>query len=459
MKDQVMSGSLAIKRVALSFSLCFLAACPLAALYTGEWGQVLPGFARILFSPCPLVTDYYRLGSLASAFLNAGLCGLACAALMYFTGHDCTGSFWAGYFLVIAHCFYGLNFINMWPPILGILLYCRWAKISFGDNLDIAMFSTAFGPFISELLFRYPLEERWILRFGWVQLNLAGVVFALLLGVFLGFAIPAVLPATHLLHRGYNLYNGGLAFGILGMLIYAFLYRTMGIVPPAPAAPENAVYDAHGGSYLLFANLFFAVVFLAFWGIGWKYNGRSFAGYKKLLSDTGYRTDFLQKYTAPCVLINLGLYGFLMLFYFDAVVLLTDGAGFTGPTCGVIIAAMTFAATGQHPKNVWPILAGYVSLSVLVWGIFLLLGKPLPWTLSTQGYINGVAFATGLCPFAGCYGPVVGVIAGAICAAMCTTTGLMHGGFVLYNGGLTAGITAIILTALLDHYYRGPVRK
>lgn len=35
---------------------------------------------------------------------------------------------------------------------------------------------------------------------------------------------------------------------------------------------------------------------------------------------------------------------------------------------------------------------------------------------------------------------------------MCTATNALHGGLVLYNGGLTAGITALILLPILEHY-------
>lgn len=30
-----------------------------------------------------------------------------------------------------------------------------------------------------------------------------------------------------MVHKGYNLYNGGLAFGLVGGLLYAFLYKSL----------------------------------------------------------------------------------------------------------------------------------------------------------------------------------------------------------------------------------------
>ena len=80
----------------------------------------------------------------------------------------------------------------------------------------------------------------------------------------------------------------------------------------------------------------------------------------------------------------------------------------------------------------------------------------MSWTLSTQPYINGLAFATGLCPFAGKYGVKIGILAGFISAVVCTITSDMHGGLVLYNGGFNAGLTALVLLPVLDFYGINP---
>ena len=39
-----------------------------------------------------------------------------------------------------------------------------------------------------------------------------------------------------------------------------------------------------------------------------------------------------------------------------------------------------------------------------------------------------------------------------MCASICTATSVLHGGFVLYNGGFTAGITILIVLPILEHY-------
>ena len=111
---------------------------------------------------------------------------------------------------------------------------------------------------------------------------------------------------------------------------------------------------------------------------------------------------------------------------------------------------------GQHVRNVWPIFVGYPLLSIFSTLFNHLIGGHAAWTVSTQAYINSVAFATGLCPIVGRYGTAAGIAAGMLCAALCTSTGALHGGLMLYNGGFTAGITALILIPILEHYVKNP---
>ena len=452
MDHNIKKSSCFIKAICFNFSICFFVASFAATVYLNLWGHVWKDFLKLMVLPGPLVTDYFMLGNIASAFLNAGICGMTFTLLMIVLKTECRPSYLAGYFLVVAHCFYGLNFLNMWPPVLGILLFTKIFKIGFRHNLDMAMFSTAFGPFISEMLFRYHVWDYYITYE--VQVSILGFIYVIIFSIFLGFAIPAMLPGALKLHKGFNLYNGGLAFGLLGLFIYAFMYKTMGIEPPHATPTPNVVYASHTNSYQIFSTWFFVIVFALFILWGWYLNGKSFKGYKELLKSTGHTADFFAEYGAPKVIMNIGFYGFLVFTYFLLVISFTDGAGFTGPTVGVILAAMTFSSQGQHPANVWPIFVGYMVLFLFVTIMCSISGLDIPWTLSTQGYINGAAFATGLCPIAGRYGKRYGVIAGILAAILCTSTSSMHGGLMLYNGGLTTGITALIMVPCLEYYWR-----
>ncbi len=454
-----LSNSAIINGIAVFFMIALFIASYHAATYSYEAGRVFHDWYTIMITPCPLVTDYLEVGGLSSAFLNAGACSLVCVMFMIGLKGESHANTLAGYFLVIAHCFYGLNLLTMLPCFLAPFIYLRCHKLDFKNNLHICMFTTSFGPFISEFLFRYTQQEEYV--FGEVRLTAAGIALAAGFVIMLGFIVPAILPGAHAWHKGYNLYNGGLAFGIFGFFLYNFLYKTMEVAPPVPVEHFNVVYEYFDRSFDMFANRFFFIVFPLCIYVGYVLDGRSFENYNRLICDTGHRSDFAANYGMPACLVNIGWVGLMFVFYLNLIMMFTEGAGYTGPTIGVVLAALTFTAMGQHPKNIWPILAGYLLLYLAAMLLCRLTGREIGWTISTQAYINGAAFATGLCPIVGHYGIRAGAAAGFLCASMCTATSALHGGLVLYNGGFTAGITALILLPILEHYIsekRGEVK-
>ena len=448
-----------IKLYALFVSIAFLTAIPFALWHTKDC-DVAGGLWRILTSPSKLVTDYFALGGLTATFINAAICGLFCNLIMLISRVKANATTFAGYMLVIAHCFYGLNFFNMWPPFFGVLIYCAVMKKPFRENVHISFFSTALAPFISEFLFRYTIGSFSSAK---TVANLGGVILSLVFGLAVGFVVPALLPGTTAMHRGYNMYKAGLAIGILGIFIYAFMYATLGVEPPTHIIIDNPEYYALPYAYRGFMNIFFIILFGITLLFGLLLNNKSLSGYRELIKDTGYGEDFTDRYGMPLCFVNFAVYGLCILAYLniafllpDIFTFLPDGNGFTGATVGVTFAALTFAADGQHPRNVYPIVIGYVILFALTCAICALCGFDIPWTLSTQSYVNGLAFATGLCPFAGRYGVKVGILAGFVSAIICTSTAGFHGGFVLYNGGFTAGLTALVLLPILDFYNINP---
>ena len=466
MQERAKRNGTAFSLFALFLSLFFLAAVPVAMRVTGiDTNTLLQNLFRICTSPSKLVTDYFAVGCLASTLLNAGLCGLACNLLILVSGTRASSTTFAAYILVIAHGFYGLNFINMWPPFIGVIIYCFVTKHPLRKNLHVAMFATALAPFISDFLFCYPLGV-YVNMLG-VNVNVVGIAMSVLFGFGSGFLVPALLPGTTAMHRGYNMYKAGLALGMFGIFVYCFLYKTLGINPATAIVGGSAQYaEGVGHVYWGFMNVFFIILFAACVLLGFLLNKCSFRNYRHLLACTGYGLDFADKFGMPVCFINFGVYGFCILAYLNLAFILPEifpflpaGVGFTGPTVGVTFAALTFSADGQHPKNVAPIALGYTILFAITCGICAVSGLDIPWTLSTQAYINGLAFATGLCPIAGKYGWKWGVVAGLVSAIICTSTAAMHGGFVLYNGGFNAGLTALILIPVLDFYRIEPIRK
>jgi len=445
----------------LFVSAFFLLATPIAVWYTGEW-DFFENLWRILTSPCKLITDYFALGGLGSTLFNAAVCGLAANLVIHLCRAEANATLLAGYMLIVAHCFYGLNFVNMWPPFLGVLVYCLVMKQPLSKNVHVSFFSTALAPFVSEVMFRYSIGSLDVSQTGtsWI-----GIILALVCGLAAGFVVPALLPGTTKMHRGYSLYKAGLAIGILGIFIHAFMHNTLGVEHIGATVIENPAYYALPYAYRGFMNVFFAIFFAVTFIFGCLLGAGRISRYRELVRCTGYGTDFTDKFGMPLCMVNIGVYGFCILAYLNLVFILPAvfpalpaGVGFTGPTAGVVFAALTFAADGQHPRNVFPIAVGYASLFALVVGICLISGLDIPWTLSTQPYINALAFATGLCPIAGKYGFGYGVLAGFLSAVICTATADMHGGFVLYNSGFTAGLTALVIMPILDFYKVKPRR-
>lgn len=435
----------------LLVSLVLIAASFIGAVVTGEgFGEVLQGFFRIIFSPARNMPDYFELGGLAAACLNAGLCGFACSLLILINRTPARSVMLAGFFLVIAHGFYGLNFLNMWPCFLGVVIYCFVQKKSLGENLGIAMFATALGPFISEFFFAFPIGGRFVL-FG-TEFSIVGVIVGCLASVMFGFVVPALLPGTTKMHRGFNLYKAGLAIGLFGVFMFALMFKTLGLEPSGDVGYVNEIYESFGRSHTVFVNAIWGSIFLLTAVSGIILCKGDFSGYKALLKKDGHLDDFCEQFGMKTCLINIGIYGLFILLYFNLAIFFTDGVGFTGNVAGLVFAAVTFSASGQHPKNVYPILIGYTLLSVLVHLICFASGLEIPWTLSTQSYFGGIAFATGLCPIAAKFGVKLGIAAGALSAIICTSTAQMHGGLMLYNGGFTAGLTAMLMVPILDFY-------
>ena len=130
---------------------------------------------------------------------------------------------------------------------------------------------------------------------------------------------------------------------------------------------------------------------------------------------------------------------------------------------GAIMCMMAFSAQGAQPGPcspltrdlVSPIMIGYAIASFLPFLMYV--GGVVPeqsWTLTTQGILVGLCFASGLAPVAGKFGFFAGVLAGAVHAILVTTVPQLHGGFCLYNGGFTAGIVAFLVVPVLECFRR-----
>ena len=413
------------------FLACSTLAFFLAAALVPDRGEMLAGLSQILLSPAQLTKDYFAVGSVSGAFLNMALVGAACTALACLPGAAAKGSTIAAYFLTVGFSAWGINFLNIWPFFLGVAVHSLVRRESFAKYTDLAMFSTALCPLASELLLRYPGsgEPRGVTP--------GGVALMLAAGMVIGFLTPAMAAHSPSVHKGYDLYSAALPGVLLGLFAVAALYKTLGNTVPEIAATLG---ESRPEIVWTFCGVFFGLCVLA----GFWFNGKSFKGYLDLLRDTGHKADFTAKYGPGLAILNVGVYGLMIVAYYIAV-----GASFNGVTLGIVFCMVCFGAAGAHPGNVWPIMAGYVIASLAATR---LLGGVFP--VNAQAILVGLCFASGLAPISGVYGWWAGVIGGVMHYILVTSIPPIHGGFSLYNGGFTALVAAVILVPQLETFSR-----
>lgn len=408
--------SRSILAIMLAYNAAALAVMPLC----GPLSASLRGFAAILTAPAQLTIDYFLLGTTGGTFLNVGLVGFACTAVFAASGAALSGVSLMAFFLTIGFSFFGMNLLNIWPCILGAWLYTRAAREPFAAQVNIAVFSTALSPFVSEALFRYPAFA------GQPALRL---LLAVALGALAGFLMPMLCRHSPSLHKGYTLYNAAAVAGFVGILLSSFMFRAAGV-----EIPSNTQI---GGEHRLAVLGFALGTSLTALTAGFFLNGRSAKGYGALLRSTGHRCDFTQSAGVPLTLMHTGAFGLFATAYY-----VLTGAPMTGPTLGSIVCLLAIAPCGAHALNMLPIMLGYA-----------LAARFASFTLGTQAIVVGLCFAGALCPISGRFGALAGVLAGVMHACMVTSVVTFHCGLCLYNGGFTCGITAIVLVPVLETFF------
>lgn len=251
MENTAENNSKVIFRVLLGFSIAFI----IGALCAGDWGNLIPGFIKICTSPSQFTMDYFVLGGLGAAFLNTGMVGLACCFILWVSKAKCTGLTVAAYWLNVGFATFGMTFVTVWPFFLGVWVYSKIKKVSFGSVANLAMFSTALAPFAGELMFRYPNLET-------SGFTLHGLILALILGIFVGCVMPSLCAHAPNFHKGYDLYSAGPAAGFLAFLVFCILYKAPGV-----EVPTNTNL---GDGEKLFVNVFFIVVFAICLAVAYK---------------------------------------------------------------------------------------------------------------------------------------------------------------------------------------------
>jgi hypothetical protein len=411
----------------------FTGAFLIAALCMPDRNAMFSGLWNILSRPSKISANYFDIGGYSATFLNMGLVGLACLLLfLVFRGTPNNVST-LGFLLTLGFCSWGINILNMWPSIFGVMIYGLVKKEKQGSLVNAMLFSTGIAPLITDLLIRYPNAEV-------VGFNLPGLGLALAVGFVIGFFLPAGLAHSPKVHKGFDLYSAALPIGMTAFLLKGILFETMGVALP------SAISDMKVTSQMT-VNIFCGVVF----GLCVVFAlilGCKPRDYWKLLRNPELVSNFSSTYGNATFLMNLGVFGLFILGYYNLI-----GAPFNGIVFGIIFCMVCTCNSGSHPLNVLPIMLGYAAASYLC-GWISPAGEEFKYVLNAQAICVGLCYANGLSPISQKYGWRYGFVAAILHYLLVTSVPGMHGGYCLYNGGFTAALICILYVPQLERFFR-----
>ena len=422
----------------------FAAAFLIAAVCMPDRKDIFTGLWKILSQPSKISANYFAMGGYAATFLNMGLvCLISLLLFIIFRGTPNNVSTLA-VLLTVGFGSWGINVLNIWPTVLGVVIYGLVKREKMGTLVNAMLFSTGIAPLITELLLRYPHAE--VVGFNW-----PGLGIAMLVGLIIGFFLPAGLAHSPKVHKGFDLYSAALPIGMTAFFLNATLYKTMGVTLPEALdklAPETMKVASQMTANIFCGSVFGLCIVFAF------ILGCKPKDYWRLLTDPATVNNFSSTYGNATFLMNVGVYGLFILGYYNLI-----GATFNGITFGIIFCMLATCNSGSHPGNVWPIMLGYFVASVVFGWLSQLVGGTFTFAINAQAICVGLCYANGLSPIADKYGWRYGFIAAVMHYLLVTSVPTLHGGYCLYNGGFTAALICLILVPELEKFFRTKEEK
>ena len=421
----------------LAISACFVIAAPImpdrATMFSGLW--------KLMSSTCKISTNYFALGGFSATFLNMGLVGLICTALCCLPGCKPNNVTTLGVLLTIGFGSWGINPLNIIPTILGVCLYALVKKEKLGAVANAMMYSTGIAPLISDLLFRYPGTEA-------IGFNGFGIAMAMFIGIIIGFFLPAGLGHAPNIHKGYDHYSAAVPIGFTAFFLRSVLYTVM----LGQKTSDLSAMAATDVVSLPMTNIFAIAVFVCCIVVA-LLMGCKPKDYWNLMKDSGHGVCFSAKYGNAPFLMNVGVFGLMIVAYFNLAGLIDGRNVWTGMTFGIVFCMLSTCNSGSHPGNVWPIMGGYIVTSFLFGFIAKALGnEAFALTIGNQSILIGLCYANGLSPITGKYGVGYGALAAGLHYLLVTAVPDMHGGFCLYNGGFTAALICLLFVPQLEKF-------
>ena len=390
-------------------SLAFCLATPI---------EIFRGLKQIILSRDLLITDYFALTNYGAAFFNSALMMLLVLVIILQLKLPITGLTLAAFFINGGFALFGKNPFNVLPILFGTYLYSKIQGVSIKRYVYTALFGNCLAPLVTEIVYLLPFS---------LGINIG---FAILMGIVIGFTLPALSAHTASMHMGYSLFNVGFAAGILGFVMVSIL-KAFGLDTNASLIWQEGIPIW----LVIVLYSYFVITFL--YGV-WINNGK-INKVKRIFRHPGRAVaDFILMDGVGTTLMNMALVGSLSLSY----ILLIKG-DLSGPVVGGILTTFGFAAFGVHLKNFLPCLIGvYLATHIKI------------FTPTTPTIQLAALFSVSLAPIAGQFGVLAGICAGILHTSIVTSTTQMYSGLNLYNNGFSSGIVAIIMVPLIESFMK-----
>lgn len=412
------------------FTLAFLVAAPMMP----DRSNMLSGLWQIVSQPSKISTNYFAVGGYAATFLNMGLVALFCLALYVLFGAVANNVSTLAFLLTLGFTSWGINVLNMWPSVLGVVLYSLVKREKCSANVNAMLFSTGIAPLITELMVRYPYAEA-------VGFRVSGVALAIFVGLTIGFFLPAGLAHAPKVHKGYDLYNAAVPVGMTAFFLQAVLYKSMGVALPAAPAAETLTVASRATTNTFCLIVFGVLVLIAL------AMGCTPKDYWALMMDKSEAASFSATYGKAAFLMNVGVYGLFILGYYNLI-----GGTFNGVTFGILFCMLACCNSGSHPVSVLPIMLGYAAASWIYQALSGVAGGTFSGAINAQAIMVGLCYANGLSPISRKYGWEYAFLAAMMHYTLVTSVPLLHGGYCLYNGGFTAAFACLLLIPILERF-------
>ena len=178
--------------------------------------EILPGLVRLIVEPDFLITDYFVIGGIGAAFINAGILAIISIWVIYKLNMEMDGHTITSVCLMFGFSLFGKNLLNIWAILFGVFLYARYHKTSVSRYIYIGFYGTSLSPILTQVM------QIW-------HVPLAGrILLSLAMGCVIGFVLPPLATHVHYAHKGYSLYNVGFAAGVIATVVVSVM-RSFGI--------------------------------------------------------------------------------------------------------------------------------------------------------------------------------------------------------------------------------------